>query len=63
MAKITIDNKEYDPDALNEEARNNILNIRHCETRLSELRREMAMIQTARNAYAAALGTQLPKDA
>lgn len=63
MAKVTIDGKEYESDKLADEARNNLLNIQFCEQRLNELKREMAMTQTARNAYAQALKGQLPKDA
>lgn len=63
MAKVTIDGKEYDTDTLQEDARDNILNIRFCDGKLADLRREIAMVQTARNAYAAVLQGQLPKDA
>lgn len=63
MAKVTIDGKEYDTDALSGDARDNVLNIRFCETKLADLRRELAMVQTARNAYASVLQGQLPKDA
>lgn len=63
MAKVTIDGKEYDSDKLSEEARNNILNVQYCEKRMKELQRELAMAQTARNAYANALKGALPKDA
>lgn len=63
MAKITIDNKEYDTEALSEEANTRIQNIQYCEEKMNELRREMAMVQTARNAYAQALKSSLPKDA
>lgn len=63
MAKVTIDNKEYDSDALSGDARDNVLNIRFCDAKLTDLRREMAMVQTARNAYASVLQGQLPKDA
>lgn len=63
MAKITIDGKDYDSDTLSAEAQDNILNLRYCDQRLTELRREMAIAQTARNAYAQALQGQLPKDA
>lgn len=62
MAKVTIDGKEYDSDALSEDARDNILNLRFCDSKLADLRRELAMVQTARNAYAVALQSQLPKD-
>lgn len=63
MAKITIDGKEYDTEKLSEDARNNLMNIQFCEKKLAELKRESAMVQTARNAYAQALKGQLPKDA
>lgn len=63
MAKVTIDGKEYDSDTLSEDARNNILNIQYCEKRMKELQRDLAVAQTARNAYAEALKGTLPKDA
>ena len=63
MAKITIDGKEYDSEALSEEARNNLQNIQVCEQKIADLKRDMAIAQTARNAYAQALKGQLPKDA
>ena len=63
MAKVTIDGKEYDTDALSDEAKNNIQNVQYCEKKMGELRRELAMAQTARNAYAQALKSALPKDA
>ena len=63
MAKVTIDGKEYDTDALSDEAKNNIQNVQYCEKKMGELRRELALAQTARNAYAQALKSALPKDA
>lgn len=63
MAKITIDGKDYETNELPEDARNNLLNIQYCEQKMAELKREMAMAQTARNAYALALKGALPKDA
>ena len=63
MAKVTIDGKEYESESLSQEAQDNILNLRYCDQRLVELRREVAIAQTARNAYAQALAGQLPKDA
>lgn len=63
MPKVTIDGKGYDTETLSDEARNNIQNIQYCEQRLTELKREMAIAQTARNAYAQALKGALPKDA
>lgn len=63
MAKITIDGKEYDTDTLSEDAKANIQNIQYCEQKMNELRRDLAVAQTARNAYAQALKGALPKDA
>jgi len=63
MAKITIDGKEYERDALSEDARNNLQNIQLCEQKMNDLKRDLAIAQTARNAYAQALKSQLPKDA
>lgn len=63
MATITIDGKDYDTDSLSDEAKTNIQNIQYCEQKGAELKRELAIVQTARNAYAQALKGSLPKDA
>lgn len=63
MAKISIDGKEYDSEALSDEARANLQNIQLCEQKMNDLKRDLAIAQTARNAYAQALKGQLPKDA
>ena len=63
MAKITIDGKEYDTDTLSDDVKNNIQNVQYCEQKMAELKRELALAQTARNAYAQALKGALPKDA
>ena len=63
MAKVKIDGKEYDTDTLPEEARDNLNNLNLCEQRLGQPKRDAAITQTARNAYAAALKAALPADA
>lgn len=63
MANVKIDGKEFDSNALAEDARNNLVNIQFCDQRISELQRQLAITQTARNAYAQVLKGQLPKDA
>jgi len=63
MAMVKIDGKEYDTEALPQEARDNLQNLNMCEQRLAELKRDAAITQTARNAYAQALKAALPKDA
>jgi hypothetical protein len=62
MANITIDGKEYDTDALSSEAKDNLANMRLCDERMTQIKRDAAITQTARNSYAAALKAALPKD-
>lgn len=63
MAKVAINGKEYDTEELSKEARDNLTNAKLCDDRLLELQRDIAITQTARNAFAQALKGQLPKDA
>lgn len=63
MATVTIDGKEYESETLPDAARSNLQNIQICDQKLAELKREQAIVQTARNAYASALKNDLPKDA
>jgi len=63
MAKVTIDGTEYDTDTMSDEAKAQLQNVAGCDRKIESLRNEAAMIQTARNAYAAALKAALPKDA
>ena len=60
---VTIDGKQYNVADLSDEARNNIQNVQYCEQKMTELKRELAITQTARNAYVQALKGALPKDA
>lgn len=62
MAKITINGKDYDTDALSEEARRQLGSVIACDRRLEELDRQTAMTRTARNAYGRALATLLEKE-
>lgn len=60
MPSITIDNLEYDTDTLSPEARQQLEMLVATENRLRELQRDLAITQTARNAYANALKALLP---
>jgi hypothetical protein len=62
MSNINIDGKEYELDDLSKDAKAQIDSIILCDRRLVELQSEAAIIQTARNAYVAALQELLPKD-
>ena len=59
MAKVTIDGTEHDTDTMGDEAKRQLQNVVGCDRKLEELRNEAAMIQTARNAYAANLAKAL----
>ena len=60
MPKITIDNVEYDTDDLTPEAKAHLEMMAVAENKLKQLQLEMAMVQTARIAYANALKAALP---
>ena len=62
MPTINIDGKEYELDDLSKDAKAQIESIVLCDKRLAELQSEAAIVQTARNAYVAALQELLPKE-
>ena len=59
MATITIDETEYDSEKLSEDAMNQFNSIRLTDVRIQQLRMELGIAQTARNAYGAALQAAL----
>ena len=61
MAKITIDGKEYETDAMSNEAKAQLMSIQFCEAELQRLQATAASMQTARTAYLMALKTELDK--
>jgi len=58
--KVTIDGKEYAAADLSETAKNNLISMRLVDQKIAENQQELAILQTARNAYANALKEQLP---
>ena len=62
MAKLTIDGKEYDTEELSEAAKAQVTNIQLVDQKLAQLQQELAIMQTARNAYTQALQAELPKE-
>lgn len=60
MEQITIDGDTYDVQHLSEEAKAQIAALRATDQRIAENQQELAILQTARNAYAAALRALLP---
>lgn len=61
MSTITIDGKSYKLDTLSEEAKAQIASIQIVDQKIANLNAELAIMQTARNAYAQALSSMLPK--
>lgn len=61
MSNIAIDGKEYALEALSDEAKNQLMSLQVCDQKLQSLQQELAIMQTARNAYANALKELLPK--
>lgn len=60
MATIRIDDREFDTDQLSEAARQQLEMLAATDQRVRELQRDLAISQTARNAYAQALKAALP---
>jgi hypothetical protein len=58
---ITIDGKQYDPEKLSAEAKAQLGALAATDQEISRLKMQMAIAQTARNAYAKALQEALPK--
>ena len=52
MATITIDDKEYDLDAMSEEAKAQLVSIQFVDAELARLNAQSAAYQTARVGYA-----------
>jgi hypothetical protein len=59
---ITIDGKEYPLDLLSDEAKSQLVSLQTVDRKIAEAQQDLAIMQTARNAYANALKSQLPGD-
>lgn len=57
---ITIDGTDYALAALTDEAKAQIANVQLVDQKLRDAQQEIAILQTARNAYVAALQEALP---
>lgn len=58
---LTIDGTEYNVADLSENAQNQVVNLRVTDAEIEKLKQQLAIYQTARTAYARALGEELPK--
>ena len=55
----TINDKEYNIADLSEAAKSQIVNLRVVDQEIANLKQQLAIMQTARNAYGAALNTEI----
>ena len=58
---ITIDGKEYAQDELSDNAKEQLASMKIADERIAQIQRELAIAQTARNAYARALADEISK--
>ncbi|MGC9519763.1 MAG: DUF6447 family protein [Desulfuromonadaceae bacterium] len=57
---VTIDGKDYALDTLSEKAKQDLASLNLVDQKISQNKQELAILQTARNAYARSLAEQLP---
>ena len=62
MAKVTIDNVAYDTESLSPEALAQLQSIQFVDSEIAGLNARVAAMNTARNAYAAALQELLSQE-
>jgi len=62
MTNVTIDGKDYELEALTQDARDQLQSINFVDQEIVKAQALVAALQTARNAYANALAECLPKD-
>ena len=62
MPEITIDEKKYDTDTLSDAAKQQLQMLQITDAEIARLNAQLAIAQTARNAYAQALTQALPSE-
>ena len=61
MPTITIDGQEYDTDTFSDQAKAQLVSLQVVDRKISDMNNDIMILQTARNAYAKALGELLPQ--
>jgi len=62
MAKIIIDEKEYETDDMSDEAKAQLQSLQFVDNEIAREQSKIAALQTARNAYAQALQKELESE-
>ena len=61
MPKITVDGVEYNSEDLSDNGKAQVASLQFLEVQMKKIQSEIAVYQTARNAYVAALKAELEK--
>ena len=61
MPKITVDGMEYNTEELTDNGKAQLASLQFLEVQMKKLQNEIAVYQTARNSYIAALKVELEK--
>lgn len=61
MPKITVDDIEYNSEDLSDNGKAQLASLQFLQVQMDKLNSEIAVYQTARNAYVAALKAELEK--
>jgi hypothetical protein len=62
MITQNIDGRDYETEQLSDAAKAQLANIKLVDQKIAQLKQELAIVQTARNAYGRALQAELPKE-
>ena len=62
MPKITVDGIEYNTEDLSDDGKAQLASLQFLEVQMSKLQNEIAVFQTAKNAYISALKAELQKE-
>ena len=62
MPNITVDGIEYNTEDLSDNGKAQLASLQFLEVQMQKLNNEIAIFQTAKNAYVAALKAELEKD-
>ena len=63
MLKITVDGIEYNTEDLTDNGKAQLASLQFLEVQMNKLKNEIAVFQTAKQAYVNALKAELEKDA
>lgn len=63
MPKITVDGIEYNTEDLSDNGKAQLASLQFLEVQMTKLQNEIAVFQTAKSAYVAALKVELEKTA